>query len=177
MEMLNMDWSKQSEEIVKNWTEAQKALWENWSNMMQSSTAPTKFIEIWKQTVSTWEDNMEKTLETQAEWTESWFDSLNKEGLPEQMKQWVDQGETMSKQWLETQEKLWQGWFDFIKQSDTATLNEQFQAQGQKAYENWQAATEKIVNTQVELVNMWMPAAQGSPGNGETKTKKTTSKK
>jgi hypothetical protein len=172
-----MDWSKQSEEIVKNWTEAQKSMWENWTSMLQNAGAPAQFDEVWKQTVATWEDNVEKTLETQAEWTASWFNSLNMEGLPEQVVQWAGQGETMSKQWLETQEKLWQGWFDFIKQSDPTKLSEQFQAQGQKAYENWQAVAEKIVDKQMELVNMWMPASQESPTNGKTSTKKTAPKK
>ena len=124
-----------------------------------------------------WKENVNKTLATQAEWTESWFENLDKTSLPEQVQQGADQGQTMSKPWLEMQSKLWQGWFDFIKQSDPASLSEQVQSQGQNVYDAWQETAEKVMAAQMDLVKMWMPGQAKSPANGESAAKKKTAAK
>jgi len=159
-----MDFVKQSEEIVKNWTEAQKTLWENWTKMVQETGKTADFNKVWQQMVGTWEENVGKTLDTQAEWTESWFNSLNTDGLPEQTVNWADQGRTAFKQWQKTQSQLWNNWFDFVKKYDPAKMNETFQSEGQKAYQNWQKTAEKVMNTQMDLINMWLPGQKAANG-------------
>lgn len=165
-----MDFMKQSEEIVKNWSDAQKTLWDKWAKMVQDVATPTQLDEMWQQMVGTWEENVGKTLDAQVEWTESWLNSLNSEGLPEQVLNWLDQGKSASKQWQATHSQLWHSWFDFVKQYDPARLNEMVQTEGQKAYQNWQKTAQKMMNTQMELINMWLP---GQPAtNGKKKAAK-----
>lgn len=168
--------TEQTEEIVKKWTDTQKEMWDNWLKAMQSAgtpaAGPPQFAEAWQKTIETWESNVSKTRDAQTEWTETWFNSLDTKGLPEQVVKWIEQGRAMMAQWQGTQTRQWQGWFDFVKQYDPATLSEKFQSEGQKGYEAWQATAQKMMDAQMELFQAWVPGmpAPGKPTNGGAKT-------
>ncbi len=70
-----MDWSEQAESMMKSWTEAQKALWESWANMVWGSPAampsPGDLVEGWQmaaeRSLETWKDITDPIARSTAE--------------------------------------------------------------------------------------------------------------
>ena len=155
-----MDWTKQTEEMVKNFSETQKKIWDSWLEAVQPA-GPSKdqAAEIWQKAMQTWEETVNNALSTQTEWTKHWSESLNLDEmeLPDEVAAWAKQAQAMTKQFGETQQQLWQGWFDLVKQADLTKLTGNWEEEGQKAFQQWQEAAQKVMEAQMQWANMWMP--------------------
>ena len=151
-----MDWTKQAEEIVKNWSDAQQKLWQQAVQGMEGAMGGEK----WTKMFTDWEANVKETLGAQGEWLDNWFNSATLENMPEEMKQWVSQGQTMSAQWRETQQQMWQGWFDLVREMNPAGMGNAAAAmtkEGEKILAGWQSAAQEMVNAQMNMFTQWMP--------------------
>ena len=149
-----MDWAKQSEEMMKTWTETQKKMWDNWLDTMQKAAGQNQAAEMWQKTVDTWEQTVNSTLDAQAEWTKMWADSLDsldvKADMPKEVADWAKQAQDMAKNWGETQRQMWQGWFDLVKKADAPKMAEAWGQEGQKAFAAWQESAQKMMDAQMQ---------------------------
>jgi hypothetical protein len=159
-----MDWTKQAEEMVKNWTGSQQKMWESWLSMMQNAGS-TPGGEMWEKTVDTWHDSMKSALATQVTWTKFWADSVAaNSGASKQMSEMSQQTVEMTKRWTETQSQILDTWFEAVKKTDPATMTKNMNPEEmQKAMQSWQDATRKMMESQLEMIRTWTnPAAASS---------------
>ena len=155
-----MDWAKQSEEMMKAWTETQKKMWDNWMEAMQQTTGQNQTAEMWKETVDTWEQAVNNTLDAQAEWIRIWADSLDtKSNMPKEATEWAKQAQDMVKNWGDTQRQMWQSWFDLVKNADPPDMAQAWGNQGQKAFAAWQESAQKMMDAQKKWAGMWTAEA------------------
>lgn len=158
-----MDWTKQTGDMFKNWTETQKKLWDNWLEMMEQGGSKSQAAEIWQKTIDTWEETVNSMLTAQNEWMASWakgFDTT-KADLPKELKAWAEEAQAMMNRWSEAQQQLWQGWFEMVKQANPTKMGGSWEEESQKMYQTWQESAQKIMEAQKEWVGMW------SAGDGE----------
>lgn len=155
-----MNWAKQSEEMMKAWTDTQKKMWDNWLDTMQKAAGQNQVAEMWQKTVDTWEQTVNSTLDAQAEWTKMWADSLDiKADMPKEVTDWAKQAQDMTKNWGETQRQMWQGWFDLVKKADAPKMAEAWGEEGQKAFSTWQESAQKMMDAQMEWAKKWTAEA------------------
>ena len=153
-----MDWTKQTEEMMKNWTETQKKMWDSWLEAIPQGVDQSQTVEMWQKAVDTWETMVQNTLDVQAEWTKTWADSLDlKSDIPDEMVEWAKQAQKMMKDWGETQQQLWHGWFDLVKQADPTKMADAWGIEGQKGFQAWQESAQKMMDTQMKWASMWTP--------------------
>ncbi len=152
-----MDWNKQTEAMFKNWTDAQKKMWENWQEMAKQGPSLDQATQVWQKTIENWEETVKNTMEAQSAWTKNWSESLNTDGLPEEVVNWAKQAQDMNKQFGDAQNQMWQGWFDLMKQTDFSKINSNWDGEGQQAFQQWQEMAKQVMEAQMQWVNMWMP--------------------
>lgn len=167
-----MDWSKQTEDIFKSWTEAQTKMWNDWLKAMQGfGGSPSS--QVWGKTVEAWDESIKKTLDAQVEWTQRWAESFTtSKGAPKEMGEWAKQGEDMIKRWTDTQRQLWASWFAIVKKLDpsAAGVGVDWDRDGRKFLQGWQEAIQKALDTQAESVRQWTEAQGGKKPKGQERT-------
>ncbi len=150
--MDTMEWTKQSQDMFKTWTDTQKKMWEDWFQTMQGLGA-SQPNEVWKKTVDGWSDSINKTLDAQAEWIRVWADTAGTaKNMPKETAEWAKQGHDMMKRWTETQKQLWTTWFDIVRKLDPG---KNWGQDGQKFLQGWQDAVKKAADTQAEWARLW----------------------
>lgn len=151
-----MDWSKQTQETVKAWTETQQKMWDNWMEMVSGGAVSTQAAEVWRKTMETWQEAVANTLEAQTEWTRTWTEALTKTpNVPKEMVEWVEQVKEMNKRWTEAQQQLWQSWFEMAKKIEPAQMDSGWDKEGKKVFQAWQDSTQKLMEAQLKWANMW----------------------
>ncbi len=163
-----MDWTKQSEEMVKTWTETQKKMWGSWLETIQQGSSQAEAFEIWRKTIETWENTVESTLKAQDDWVKNWANSIDvsKMEVPKEMKEWAQQAQDMTNKWSKTQKQLWEGWFDLVKQADPAKIVGSWEDEGQDIFKTWQESAQKVMDGQMKWAGMWA----SEPGKTKAKT-------
>ncbi|MBN2304174.1 MAG: hypothetical protein JXQ72_06850 [Anaerolineae bacterium] len=148
-----MDWLKQSEEMVKMWSESQQKMMSGWLSSMKTFTAPNT-AGVWHKTLETWERAVQNMLETQAQWARLWAGSVTAtKGVSQETIQGVAQVKELTEQWVAFQQDLWQRWFEMARQVNlTGTPESVFQV--------WQESLQKAMTAQQEWVKTWMAAQQ-----------------
>jgi len=156
-----MDWAKQSEEMVNNWTKIQKQLMETYFESMSEMTkSPSE--KLWDTTVSTGKQAIKNTLSAQDEWVRSWIDYLKSiEGLPKQALESAEQFQDMSKNWLKTQGQLWDSWFEMLKKLDMTKMTSSWGTASSSPFQAWQDSTQKIMEAQAEWMRAWVKTFGG----------------
>lgn len=163
------DWTKQTEEMFKAWSETQKKLMENWAESMKG-VGGSRGAEFWEKTLATWEETLEKSTKTQAEWTEKWLENLKSmQGMPEQAVKSTEQFQEMTQRWTATQEQLWSKWFEMLREFDPAKLPEKWSEAIQNPFQTWQDATKQIMDAQAEWMRIWMGSIGESAKKPEEK--------
>lgn len=151
-----MDWTKQSQEMFQTWTDTQKKMWDSWLQTMQKGGEPFQNNEIWQKTIETWENTVNSTISTQAEWMHKWTDTLNSQkNVPDEFVKWAEQTDRMMDQWNTTQKQLWESWFDMMKKADLSNVSLPFDVESKKAFETWQESAQKIQEAQKQMMKMW----------------------
>ncbi len=167
-----MDWTKQSEEMMKAWTETQKKTWNIWMETVQQGSKQNQAAEMWQKIVDTWEQTINNTLEAQNEWTRMWAENFGaKTDLPKEATEWINQAQEMGKRWSETQQQLWRSWFELVKKADSAKMADAWGEEGQKAFKTWQESVQQVMDSQTEWAGMWTPEQTKSKAN-KSKAKK-----
>jgi hypothetical protein len=163
------DWTKQTEEMFRTWSETQKKLMENWAGSMKGMGAP-QGAEFWEKTLATWEETLEKSTKTQSEWTEKWIENLKSmEGIPEQAVESTERFQEMTQRWTSTQEQLWSKWFEMLRGLDPSSLTEKWSEAIQNPLQAWQDATKQVMDAQAEWMSLWTGSAGESAEKSEEK--------
>ncbi|MDX1654497.1 MAG: hypothetical protein R3310_04730 [Candidatus Competibacteraceae bacterium] len=109
---------------LKNWTEAQRRLWENLSTTLPTFQPPQN-LEGWRETylrnLEVWEQSVQETLQLQASWVRQWAEQVSQDyGQSESMGEWSRQVEEVMQHWLDTQTRLWNNWFAMLRSGSEA---------------------------------------------------------
>ncbi len=147
--METMEWTKQSEDMLKSWTDAQKKMWDDSVKAMQGfGKSPS--TAVWEKTVETWNQTIQKVLDSQVESARSWTESLaNTKGTPQEIAEVAKQGQDLITRLTETQKQLWANWFEFAKKLDASNMMNWAQ-DGQKFLQSWQETIQKAQDAQTE---------------------------
>ena len=150
-----MDWSKQSQDMFKSWSETQKKMWESFNNSM-SNFQGSPDQKMWEQTLITGQKAIETTLKAQSDWAKKWVEYLEGvQNLPPHVLASAKQNLEMYNRWEETQEQLLKSWFEMLKNFDMSTFGKNWTEEGQNPFQLWQDTTKKIMDTQANWMNTW----------------------
>jgi len=147
--METMEWTKQSEEMLKTWTETQKKLWDDCLKAMQGfGKSPS--TEVWVQTVDTCNQTIQSVLDAQVEAARVWAENVTTaKGSPQEIAEWAKQGQEMITRLTEMQRQLWGNWFEFVKKLDTSNIMN-WTRDGQNFVQSWQETIQKTLDSQAE---------------------------
>lgn len=151
-----MDWTKQSQEILKAWTDAQTKMWSAFSESVAGfGKSPSQ--KMWEQTIANSEELIKNTLAAQTDWLKAWAKNMEAlEGMPEQAGESLKQFQEMTQRWAGTQEKLWAAWFGFLKKFDPTKSAVNWGEVAQNPFEFWQETTKQAMDAQMEWMKSWM---------------------
>jgi hypothetical protein len=149
--METMEWTKQSEEMLKTWTETQKKMWDEWTKAIQGfGKSPS--TEVWEKTVETYQQTVQRVLDAQLEGARRWAENFpTGKGTPQEAAEWAKQGQDLIIRWTETQKQLWGSWFELVKKLDASNMIN-WPRDGQKFLQSWQETIQKALNAQAEWV-------------------------
>lgn len=157
-----IDWTKQTEEMTKNWLDAQKKMWDHWLGSVQQFDQG-QAAEMWAKTIGTWEESVKNILTAQSEWTRLWADNFKAvEGMPQEATEWIQQAHEMTRHWSEAQQQLWESWFALLKKVEPTQLQVMgdLSEESQKMFKGWQEASQKVTDAQAEWVRRWAAVAK-----------------
>ncbi|MCB9138514.1 MAG: hypothetical protein H6642_09225 [Caldilineaceae bacterium] len=162
-----MSWAKQSEEMLKGWTEAQQTMWKNWTDMF-SATPQTNEMwnqDLWTKSIEMWEQVMDNSVSTQDEWLRMWVDSLeSQDQLPDEVIKWAEQVQAMMGEWNASQAKLWNNWFSMLKGMQPATnainANDWIE-ESQKTFQAWQNSAQQVMDANMKAAQLWTGVIAG----------------
>jgi hypothetical protein len=187
-----VDWMEQSLEMMKSWTETQKAMWQGWldasAGLGKTGENPlTGWMARWQEaaqkSMDVWEELTRKVVENEGKWAGSDAGSGFWPGREEELRKiaasWTEQTLAVMKSWTEAQRKLWASWF-----GAAATMAQSSQEPGSEWYKGWQDAakrsmdawdelTRKTMETQAEWFKDWLKPQPGEDAGA----KKPASKK
>jgi len=155
--METMEWTKQSEEMFKTWTETQKKVWEDCLKAMQGFSVMQGFgkspsTEVWEKTVDTWHQTIQRVLDAQLEGARHWAESASTaKGSTEETAEWAKRGQELITRGTETQKQLWENWFEFVKKLDVSNMTN-WGRDGQKFVQSCQETIQKALESQTEWV-------------------------
>jgi hypothetical protein len=159
-----MDWTKQTEEMFKAWSEAQTRMFETFSESV-SGFGKTPGEKLWAQTIAAGEQWIKTSLAAQAEWMKAWGENFAKiEGMPEGATASIQQFQEMTQRWAATQERMWAAWFDLLKKVDPGRATGAWGEAPQNPFSAWQDATKKVMDSQMEWMRAWMGSFEKGEG-------------
>lgn len=175
-----MNANKATEDMVREWTDMQKKMWDTWLQSVKGAQMPEGMgAEEWRrqyqQCLEAWERAVREALEAQVEWTRKWADqSGGEQGAPQGMEEAMKQTQEMMKAWTEAQSKLWNAWFDSAKNMDPMNTAQHWDEEGQQVLKSWQEATERAQEAMRELSRVaTQGAANGGKGAATSNSKKS----
>lgn len=169
-----MNANKAMEDMVREWTNMQQKMWENWLQSVKGSQMPEGMgAEEWRKQyqncLEAWEKAVREALEAQVEWTRKWaYQSGGEQAAPQGVEEAMKQTQEMMKAWTEAQSKLWNAWFDSAKNMDPMHMAQHWDDEGQRVLRSWQEATERAQEAMRELSRV---ATQGVTEAGSSSGK------
>jgi hypothetical protein len=159
-----MDWLKQSEEMVRAWSDTQQKMLTTWLDSMKGFMQP-QAAGVWEKTLEAWERAIENMLESQAEWARMWAGSVTAtKGVSKDVVESATQLKEMTERWTEFQQELWHSWFEMVHTLDWSKV-----AEGQDippVFRTWKTALTKAMDRQMEWVNAWLSDQAEPPAGG-----------
>ena len=150
-----MDWTKQTQEMFKTWTDVQRKTWEGWLDTVKGFDA-SQPSQVWAETVDAWQKTVKNTLAAQVEGSRIWAESVTSaKDAPKESAEWAKQVQDMTKRWTEMQQQMWDNWFDVMKKSDPSKFAGNWEKEGQSFVKTWQDTVQKSMDTQAEWVRQW----------------------
>ncbi len=147
-----MDWTKQTQEMLKAWTETQTKMWDAWREGLQG-TGRSAATDVWQKTLETWQKSVDDTFDAQAKLSKLWLDGLRStRANPESMTEFSKQVEQMIQQMQQTQRRLWEGCFNALKGIDPRSSSGSWEEQAHQVFQHWQDIAQKAMEAQAELV-------------------------
>jgi hypothetical protein len=149
------DWRRQSEEMMRTWTQMQREMWDGWTKAITktTSTSPTQ---AWEQAMGAWQDAIQRTMTAQIEWAQLWADSMRTGmTMSREMNAWSEQMFNTMKAWTESQSKLWEGWMEMARSAAPDGIMKTFDENAQRAFKTWQDSVQKAIDAQQEFMRSW----------------------
>jgi len=149
-----MDWTKQTEEMIKTWSDAQQKMWESWRGAMQGSES-SRVTEGWEQAIAAWRTSVERALQAQVEWTQRWADTIaSGANTPKEVADWSRQVLDVTQRWTEAQKSLWARYFETMERASPSAMSTTLSDEAQKVSQAWQEAIQKSVEAQQEWLRL-----------------------
>jgi hypothetical protein len=150
-----MDWLKQTEEMVKNWMDAQQKIWHSWSENL-----PNPATTSWDKTVAAWENSFKNFVESQSLWSRMWMRGMMEKSPVEGTGDMMKVMEEMTRTWEETQLKVWGAWFELVQKFNPEDMSENLKTDLESAMTTWQENLKKVLDTQNEWLAQWAKMMQ-----------------
>jgi hypothetical protein len=153
-----------NETILKTWSETQQKLLNEWLDTLRK-LGGTPTLELWRQTVDTWQNSVKETVDARAEYTRQLTETLAKaKGTPEEFRKLAREGREQLQHWTEAERDLWKGWFDVAREINFRPEPGTGAQAGKDLLQLWQESTHNMIDAQAALIRRWT--------GGTTKTKK-----
>lgn len=151
---MTAEWTKQTEEMVKNWTGMQQKMMESMFGMMGMSSMGENTGDMWNRSVDTWHETVKSAIENQAAMAKFFADSYKSmPGVTPQLAEMANRGADMTRNWSEGQMKLVSTWFEAMKSSDPSAMMKNMNPEEMmKMMQTWQDASQKMMETQIEMM-------------------------
>ncbi len=147
-----MDWTKESQDMLKSWTDAQKRIWDGWIQNLQG-TGRSAAADTWQKTIEAWQASMNDVFEAQARLTKLWIDGMKSArtgtGAPAQ---WAESMQEMIQRLQDTQRQLWEGCFKALKAVDPRNPPGSWEQEARELFQHWQDTARRAMEAQAELV-------------------------
>jgi hypothetical protein len=153
-----------NETILKTWSETQQKLLNDWLDTLRK-LGGTPTLELWRQTVDTWQNSVKETVDARAEYTRQLTETLaNAKGTPEEFRELAREGREQLQHWTEAERDLWKGWFDVAREINFRPEPGTGAQAGKDLVHLWQESTHKMIDAQAALIRRWT--------GGTTRTRK-----
>ena len=144
-----------NETIVETWSETQQKLLNDWLDTLRK-LGGTPTLELWRQTVDTWQTSVKETVDARAEYTRQLTETLAKaKGTPEEFRELARDGREQLQHWAEAERDLWKGWFDVAREINFRPEPGTGAQAGKDLVQLWQESTHKMIDTQAALIRRW----------------------
>lgn len=148
-----MDWSKQTQDMLKSWSETQKKMWDAWLSGLQA-TGPSAATDAWQKTIDTWQKSVNDTFDAQARLTKLWLQGLKSTPAGTgSAAEWTKQAEQMFERLQHSQRQLWESCFTALKKADLRKMPGAWEQQARQIFQNWQDAARRAMEAQAELID------------------------
>jgi hypothetical protein len=143
------------ETIVETWSETQQKLLNDWLDTLRK-LGGTPTLELWRQTVDTWQTSVKETVDARADYTRQLTETLAKaKGTPEEFRELARDGREQLQHWAEAERDLWKGWFDVAREINFRPEPGTGAQAGKDLVQLWQESTHKMIDTQAALIRRW----------------------
>ena len=155
---------KTNETILKTWSETQQKLLNDWLDTVRK-LGGTPTLELWRQTVDSWQNSVKETVDARAEYTRQLTETLaNDKGTPQEFRELAREGRDQLQHWAEAERDLWKGWFNVAREINFWPEPGTGAQASQDLLQLWQESTHKMIDAQAALIRRWT--------GGTTRTKK-----
>jgi len=153
-----------NETILKTWSETQQKLLNDWLDTLRK-LGGTPTLELWRQTVDTWQNSVKETVDARAEYTRQLTETLaNAKGTPEEFRELAREGREQLQHWTEAERDLWKGWFNVAREINFRPEPGAGAQASNDLVQLWQESTHKMIDAQAALIRRWT--------GGTTRTRK-----
>ncbi len=148
-----------SESMLKTWSETQQKLLTDWLDTLRK-LGGTPTLELWRQTVDTWQNSVKETVDARAEYTRELTETLaNAKGTPEEFRELAREGREQLQHWTEAERDLWKGWFNVAREINFRPEPGAGAQAGKDLLQLWQESTHKMIDAQAALIRRWTGGA------------------
>src|SRR6266849_2950326 len=144
-----------NETILKTWSATQQKLLNDWLDTLRK-LGGTPTLELWRQTVDTWQNSVKETVDARAEYTRQLTETLAKaKGTPEEFRELAREGREQLQHWTEAERDLWKGWFNVAREINFRPEPGAAAQAGKDLVQLWQESTHKMIDAQAALIRRW----------------------
>jgi hypothetical protein len=143
------------ESMLQTWSQTQQNLLTDWLDTLRK-LGGTPALELWTQTVDTWQSSVKETVDARAEFTRQLIETLaNAKGTPEELRELAHKEREQVQHWAEAERELWQGWFNIVRHINFRPEPGAGAQAGRDLVQLWQDSAHKMIDTQADLVRRW----------------------
>jgi hypothetical protein len=140
------------ESMLQTWSETQQNLLTDWLETLRKLGGKPA-LELWAQTVDTWQSAVKDTVDTRAEFTRQLIETLaNAKGTPEELRELTRKEREQVQHWAEAERELWQGWFNIVRDINFRPEPGAAAQGGRDIVQLWQESAHKMIDAQASLI-------------------------
>ena len=148
-------WSEKVQRMLREWLETHQSRWSEWpEKLVHLPDSPTP--ELWSETVNSWQQAVENTLQAQSEWVQMWAEALQSvEGAPSAAKELAIQSKVGIQRWTESQREHWQTCFRILRTSSSHPTPH-IRDEAETVLRAWQESAREAMEAYMEKVFGWL---------------------